>query len=734
MPDTIHLGLPLIEAAQAQKHVTHNEALLRLDTLVQLAVTSRALSAPPAAPAEGDRYIVKAVGTGAFAGKDNQLAQFSDGGWVFYPPKVGWLAFIADEGVLVAWDGSAWVAAVSSSGDISELQNLLRLGVGTEADATNPFSAKLNNALWVARTEGEGGDGNLRYTLSKESAAKTLSILYQNNFSGRAEIGLCGDDDFHFKVSPDGSSWIDALVLDRATGAAKLNAGLCLAGDISPPQIAADQNDYNPSGLATASVLRLDSDASRNITGLAGGGDGRIVAIVNVGANNIVLKDASTSSAAANRFAFGADVTLGAKQCAVLWYDAAEQRWKLLAAPQASGGGGGGEAPADLELLVGQLALGLADALNAAQFLGAAGNRFADSFDTLTYVDAAGAVNLDTGTAGVLKPTASYDSATKLLIHADAADGSTAFVDAATGKTITANGNAQIDTDQARFGAAAALFDGAGDSLTLADHADWDFGSGNFTVDFWVRFASVSANRCLFMQGDAWNSNFSWGVQWVQGTNQLTFYYTTDGSTLQSRTFSWVPSANAWYHVAIVRNGDDLKVFVDGSQIGSTQNLSGATVFNSSAVLTIGASISGFSGDHNGWLDEIRISKGVARWTANFTPPSSAYQPNAVNNMTVVSTSLPAASAPAVMKVVARAKFVDTVALNTDYKISVSRDNGTTWTYAALNDRFAVNALHMLESDAIDVSGQPSGTHIKWRIKTLNNKMIETHDIYLCWQ
>jgi hypothetical protein len=184
MTDTPHLGLPLIEASQAQKHVPHNEALVLLDTLVQLAVLSRSLSAPPATPAEGDRYIVKPTGTGGFAGKDNQLAQYSGGGWSFYPPRTGWLAFIADEGTLLVWDGSAWVSAVSSSGDITELQDLLLLGVGTAADSTNPFSAKLNNALWVAKTVGEGGDGDLRYKLSKESAAKTLSLLYQDNFSG----------------------------------------------------------------------------------------------------------------------------------------------------------------------------------------------------------------------------------------------------------------------------------------------------------------------------------------------------------------------------------------------------------------------------------------------------------------------------------------------------------------------------------------------------------------------
>src|SRR5712691_7743929 len=206
MTDTPNLVLPLIEAAQAQKHVTHNEALGVLDALVQLSVISRALTAPPSTPAEGDRYIVKATGTGAFAGKNNQIAHFSGGGWLFHPPHTGWLAYVADETLLVAWNGSAWVSVVTSG--LTALQNLALLGVGTTADSTNPFSAKLNNALWVAKTVAEGGDGTLRYKLSKESATKTLSFLFQTNFSGRAELGLTGDDDFHCKVSSAGSTWI----------------------------------------------------------------------------------------------------------------------------------------------------------------------------------------------------------------------------------------------------------------------------------------------------------------------------------------------------------------------------------------------------------------------------------------------------------------------------------------------------------------------------------------------
>jgi len=347
MPDSPdispNLGLPFYQTKQNEFEVQHNEALLILDALVMLAVIDRDLAAPPASPTVGDRYIVKAPGTGDFAGKDDQIAQYDIGGWNFYAPQAGWTCYVQDEQVLLAWDGSAWAAALGGLGDGLELQNVSLLGVGTDADATNPFAAKLNNVLCVAKTVAEGGDGTLRYKLSKESAAATLSLLFQDNFSGRAEIGLTGDDDFHFKTSADGSSWTDALVLDQTTGSVKLNSGLFLSGDIAPSQITADQNDYSPAGLASAAVLRLSTDASRNITGLSGGADGRVAAIVNVGANPLVLKDADPGSSAANRFAFGADVTLAAKQSAVLWYDAADSGWKLFAGPHAAGGGGGGE-------------------------------------------------------------------------------------------------------------------------------------------------------------------------------------------------------------------------------------------------------------------------------------------------------------------------------------------------------------------------------------------------------
>jgi hypothetical protein len=107
---------------------------------------------------------------------------------------------------------------------ITNLQNLTLLGVGTTADATNPFSTKLNNILHAAKTVAEGATGNIQVKLSKESAAKTASHLFQTNFSGRAELGLSGDDNFHVKTSADGAAWVEALVFAAATGAATFGA------------------------------------------------------------------------------------------------------------------------------------------------------------------------------------------------------------------------------------------------------------------------------------------------------------------------------------------------------------------------------------------------------------------------------------------------------------------------------------------------------------------------------
>lgn len=119
MDETPNLTLPYIMPAQAQKHVTHNEAIRSLDTVVQLSVKNRDLTAPPGSPDNGDRHIPATGSTGEWAGMDGQIAAYQDNGWLFYQPREGWRCWVADEGVLLVHDGSVWNHLQSGAGGLS---------------------------------------------------------------------------------------------------------------------------------------------------------------------------------------------------------------------------------------------------------------------------------------------------------------------------------------------------------------------------------------------------------------------------------------------------------------------------------------------------------------------------------------------------------------------------------------------------------------------------------------
>ncbi len=219
MDTTSRLSLPLIAAGQAQKHITMNEALLSLDALAHLAVERADLTAPPAMPGEGAQYIVGLPGEGDWAGRDHQVAIWRDGGWRFQAPTSGMLAWTKEDTALLVYDAAAWrpyQAAVNPIGLI---------GVNAIADEMNRLTAK-TDAVLFSHDDITPGSGDIRHTLNKSSAEQTASVIFQDNWSGRAEIGLAGDDDLRMKVSADGAVWNNALRLDRSTGTASFPAGL----------------------------------------------------------------------------------------------------------------------------------------------------------------------------------------------------------------------------------------------------------------------------------------------------------------------------------------------------------------------------------------------------------------------------------------------------------------------------------------------------------------------------
>lgn len=218
MDETHLLKLPYILAAQSQKHVTHNEALRALDALVHLSVADKDLSTPPGAPAEGDRYIVGSSPTGAWSGHALKIAAYQDGAWLFYAPVAGWRAWVADEDALYVFDGGGWITVSSGGGGVGSVNPVSLVGVNATANSTNRLSVASPASLFSH----EGSGHQLK--INKAAAGDTGSVLFQTGFSGRAEFGLTGDDDFHVKVSPDGSAWQEALVINRSNGAVRAKA------------------------------------------------------------------------------------------------------------------------------------------------------------------------------------------------------------------------------------------------------------------------------------------------------------------------------------------------------------------------------------------------------------------------------------------------------------------------------------------------------------------------------
>lgn len=219
------LGLPYLAAGQLQKHVTLNEGLTRLDALVQMAVTSRTVASPPASAPEGDLYIlpdgVDGAAWAAFAPGDLVRAEIS--GWSGVDVPAGALAWITDEARFVVRGNEGWLPLGGHLGPVGPLD---QLGLGTTADADNPFAARLNKALWTAREVAAGGDGDLRFTLNKEAPADVLSMLFQSGYGGRAELGLIGDDDLSLKVSADGETWRTAFSVNRVSGQVSFERGV----------------------------------------------------------------------------------------------------------------------------------------------------------------------------------------------------------------------------------------------------------------------------------------------------------------------------------------------------------------------------------------------------------------------------------------------------------------------------------------------------------------------------
>lgn len=213
MSQSPRLSLPLLMPQQAERHLTLNDAFRLLDVLVQTAVVSATEGDEPETASEGALFILPPGAKGARwqEMEAGSLALYENGGFVEIRPTRGQIAYVADRRILVLFDGAAWSEQPFARAEWPAI------GVNAEASAVNRLTVAADSELltYDARTP---GSGDARKVINKETPARVASVLFQSGFSGRAEIGLIGDDRLALRVSSDGSGFRPALMANPATG------------------------------------------------------------------------------------------------------------------------------------------------------------------------------------------------------------------------------------------------------------------------------------------------------------------------------------------------------------------------------------------------------------------------------------------------------------------------------------------------------------------------------------
>lgn len=333
----------------------------------------------------------------------------------------------------------------------------------------------------------------------------------------------------------------------------------------------------------------------------------------------------------------------------------------------------GASLASDLETTLGEMAMQMSDTAAIALFLGGSGNRFADSFKALTYVDVAGATNLDSSVAGLLKPTSALVTS---YANSGGAGNRTASI------TVTSNMTAQSPTTWAALVNGSTASDGTNSvddplgvtTITAGDYITFDFGVGvKKYIDESSLYVSTGTGRGTWKWRGS-NDNATWtdvsaAVTWALGMPLVV-------------PLSGVPSAGYRYYQWVAVSGGTWP---------------------------------------NGYLNEFEF-----KLVAGTATPT--------NNLTVRSSAFTAASVPTTATVLAKVTYVDTPTLNTDLIVEVSRDGGTTWTAAVMSALYTVNSITVLQSASIDLTAQPSGTSMRWRVRTANNKNVYINDVYLYWR
>ena len=203
-----------------------------------------------------------------------------------------------------------------------------------------------------------------------------------------------------------------------------------------------------------------------------------------------------------------------------------------------------------------------------------------------------------------------FYSNVSLLLHCDGANGSTTFTDTSpTPKTVTAVGNAQVSTAQSKYGGASATF-GSSSYLNLPSNSVFDYGTGALTIEAWIYPTTAT--------GSIYSQRNGGGITFRVLNQKLSFFY---GEGTASVTGPTTIALNQWHHVALTRSGNSFQMWLNGVAEGSASAVSASMPagITPRIAAALYATLEAFSG----FMDDVRITKGVARYSSTFTPPLS---------------------------------------------------------------------------------------------------------------
>ena len=323
------------------------------------------------------------------------------------------------------------------------------------------------------------------------------------------------------------------------------------------------------------------------------------------------------------------------------------------------------------------------------------------------------------------------DSYVETLLHGDGSDSGTTFTDSSSnGFSLSVNGNIVTSTSSPKFGTASisvpsvsgdSVYWGAGSTNLHLDANDW-------TVSFWIKTTSTTEGKLFGRNnGSAGQHNFDLAITY-KSDGTLAVNTNTDTEYNNAGLTTTAVNDGNWHHIEFTRSGSNVRGFTDGTLEGTTGVSSSAVINRESSPFYLGNTN---GGHYNGVvcnIDEFEFSIGIARHTASFTPPTAAWGAATYADMTLISNSTTAEATPTTGDLVMTyTNGAGTASIgdgtNGDIRAYVSRDNGSTYTQATLSREGTTGGHTILTAHNVDISGQPSGTSMRYKITTHNQSV-----------